>query len=147
VVQTSGSPIREGQDCRVDGLEVPSEVTAMFVSDMCCLSLVCCVARSRPKQMSRSHSANSITQSTVCNSSHSFMPPSMNSAWMTLHSFHWHVQNATTPCHSQELLPFLSVTYFFLPPFSPSYSSILSHLILPSISCSTSQFCCFQIHI
>ena len=28
-----------------------------------------------------------------------------------LHSFHWHVQNATIPCRSQELLPFLSVTY------------------------------------
>jgi hypothetical protein len=31
-----------------------------------------------------------------------------------IHSFHWHVQNATIPCHSQELLPFLSVMYFFL---------------------------------
>ena len=30
-----------------------------------------------------------------------------------IHSFHWHVQNATIPCPSQELLPFLSVTYFF----------------------------------
>ena len=57
-----------------------------------------------------------------------------------IHSFHWHVQNATIPCHSQELLPFLSVTYFILPPFSTNYSSIISHLILPSISWSTSQF-------
>jgi len=35
-----------------------------------------------------------------------------------IHSFHWHVQNATIPCRSQELLPFLSVMYPFLPPFS-----------------------------
>ena len=62
-----------------------------------------------------------------------------------IHSFHWHVQNATIPCRSQELLPFLSVMYFFLPPFSANYSSILSHFILPSISWSTSQSCCSQI--
>ena len=30
-----------------------------------------------------------------------------------MHSFHWHMQNATIPCHSQELLPFLSVIYPF----------------------------------
>ena len=62
------------------------------------------------------------------------------------HSFHWHVQNATIPCRSQQLLPFLSVMYFFLPPFSTNYSSILSHPILPSISWSPSQSCS-QIHI
>jgi hypothetical protein len=28
-----------------------------------------------------------------------------------IHPFHWHVHNATIPCHSQELLPFLSVIY------------------------------------
>jgi len=49
-------------------------------------------------------------------------------------SFHWCVQNAMIPCHSQELLPFLSVVHFFLPPFSTNYSSIISHLNLPSIS-------------
>jgi len=49
------------------------------------------------------------------------------------------VQNATIPCRSQWLLPLLSVMYFFLPPFSTNYSSILPHLILPSISWSTSQ--------
>jgi len=49
-----------------------------------------------------------------------------------LRSFHWCVQNATIPYHSQELLPFLSVMYFFLPLFSTNYSSILTHLILPS---------------
>ena len=65
---------------------------------------------------------------------------------MYMFSFHWRVRNATIPCRSQELLPFLSVTYFFLPPFSINYSSILSHLILPSISWSTSQSCCSQIH-
>jgi hypothetical protein len=34
--------------------------------------------------------------------------------------------------------------YFFPPPFSTNYSSILSHLILPSISWSTSHSCCSQ---
>ena len=63
------------------------------------------------------------------------------------HSFHWHMQNVTIPCHSQELLPFLSIMYFFLPSFSTNYSSILSHLILPSISWSTPQSCCSKIHI
>jgi len=62
-----------------------------------------------------------------------------------IHSFHWHVQKSTIPCRSQELLPFFSVMYFFLPPFSTNYSSILSHLILLSLSWSTSQSCCFQI--
>jgi len=61
-----------------------------------------------------------------------------------IHSFHWHVQNAMIPCRSQELLPFLSVMYFFLPPFSTNYSSILPHFILPSISWSTSQSLLFQ---
>ena len=64
-----------------------------------------------------------------------------------IHSIQCHVRNATIPCHSQELLPFLFVMYFFLPPFSTNYSSILSHLILPSISWSTSQSCCSQIHV
>jgi hypothetical protein len=60
-----------------------------------------------------------------------------------IHSFHWHVQNAMIPCRSQELLPFLSFMYFFSPPFSTNYSSILSHFILPSISWSTSQILLF----
>ena len=64
----------------------------------------------------------------------------------SIHSFHWHVQSATIPCGSQELLLFLSVMYFFLPPFSTNYSSILPQFILPSISWSTSQPHCFQIH-
>jgi len=67
-------------------------------------------------------------------------------AYSFIHSFLWHVQNATIPCHSQELLPFLSVMYFFLPLFSTNYLSILFHLILPSISWSTSHSCS-QIHI
>ena len=50
--------------------------------------------------------------------------------------FHRHVQNVTIPCHSQKILPFLSVMYFILPPFSTIYSPILSHLILPSVSWS-----------
>ena len=64
-----------------------------------------------------------------------------------VHSFHWNVQNAMIPCRSQELLPFLSVIYLLLSPFSTNYSSILSHLISPSISWPTSQSCCSQIHI
>ena len=72
---------------------------------------------------------------------------SLNENKGMIHSFHWHVQNVTIPSRSQKLLPFLSVMYFSLPPFSTNYSSILSHLILPSISWSTSQSCCSQIHI
>jgi hypothetical protein len=30
--------------------------------------------------------------------------------YMFIHEFHCHVQNATTPCRSQELLPFISVS-------------------------------------
>jgi len=48
-----------------------------------------------------------------------------------IHSFHWPMQNSTIPCRSQELLPFLPVMYFFLPPFHSKYSSILSlHLAI-----------------
>jgi hypothetical protein len=64
-----------------------------------------------------------------------------------IHSFQWRVQNLMIPCRSQELLPFLSIMYFFLPPFSTDYSSIPSHLVLPSISWSTSQSCCSQVHM
>ena len=41
----------------------------------------------------------------------------LSTTQLFIHSFHWHVQNATIPC-SQELLPFLSVIYSLLPPFS-----------------------------
>ena len=48
-----------------------------------------------------------------------------------IHSFRWGVQNATIPCHSQELLPFLSVMYFFLPPtIIPSSLTSSCHLFL-----------------
>ena len=63
-----------------------------------------------------------------------------------LHSFHWHVQDVMIPCSFQELLSFLSVMYLSLPPSSINYFSSLFHLILPSISSSTSQSCCSQIH-
>jgi hypothetical protein len=68
---------------------------------------------------------------------------------LSVHSipFLWHVQNVKIPCCPQELLPFLSVMYFFLSRFSTNYSSILSHLILLSVSWSTSKSCCSQIHI
>ena len=70
-----------------------------------------------------------------------------NPLLMTFLSFHCHVQNVTIPCRSQELLPFLSVLYIFLQPFSNNYSSLLSHLILPSISWSTSQSWCSLWHL
>ena len=51
-----------------------------------------------------------------------------------IHSFHWHVQNAMFPCHSQKLLPFLSVIYFSCHPSPPTIlpSSLTSsfHLFL-----------------
>ena len=37
----------------------------------------------------------------------------VSSKFSLIHSFHWRVQNEIIPCHSLELLPFLSVTYFF----------------------------------
>jgi hypothetical protein len=45
---------------------------------------------------------------------------------MFIDSFHWHVQNATIPCRSVELLPFLAVIPFALSPFSLYYSPILA---------------------
>jgi hypothetical protein len=50
-----------------------------------------------------------------------------------IHSFHWHAQNTTIPCCSQDLLPFLSVIYPFLafPPVSLTSSLTSScHLFL-----------------
>jgi hypothetical protein len=32
-----------------------------------------------------------------------------------IHSFHWHMQNATIPCHSQELLLFPLTAFCHLP--------------------------------
>jgi hypothetical protein len=61
-------------------------------------------------------------------------------SWSFNYSFHWHVQNAKIACRSQDLLPFLSVIYFFQPPLAASYSSILPHFILPSISWSYVNF-------
>jgi hypothetical protein len=40
-----------------------------------------------------------------------------------IRSFHWHVLNAVIPCRFQ-LLPFLSVIYFFLPLYSNYYSAL-----------------------
>ena len=62
-------------------------------------------------------------------------------------SFHWHVQNVTIPCRSQELLP-IPLCYVL-------FSATLLHqlffypvsLILPSISWSPTQSSCSQIHI
>jgi hypothetical protein len=64
--------------------------------------------------------------------------------WNHTHSYHilWVFPHCLQPSSlinsSQEFLPFLSVTYFFLPLFSTNYSYILPHFILPSISWSTS---------
>ena len=63
-----------------------------------------------------------------------------------VHSFHWHVQNAVIPCHSQELLPFFSIVYFSLPLFSTNYASVLPHFVQPSISRSSSWSCCVHFH-
>ena len=63
-------------------------------------------------------------------------------AYRCIHSFiHWHAQNETIPCRSQQLLPFLSVVYSFPPPSSTNWSSIFPYFVLPSISRSTSQPC------
>ena len=82
-----------------------------------------------------------------CSHVYSSKDITLNQNITLIHSFHWHVQNATIPCRSHELLPFPSVIYHFLPPFSTNQSSILPHIILPSISWSTFQLCCFQIDI
>ena len=78
----------------------------------------------------------------VCNFEYTFfcriLFPSFSGfgiVYMTVHSFRCHVRNATIPCRSQELLPFLSVMYFSLPRFSTNYSSILSHLICHLFLC------------
>ena len=59
---------------------------------------------------------------------------------------HWHVQNATIPCPSQGLLPFLLYT-FSCHIFSTNFFSILSHLILLSISSWSTSQSCSQIHM
>jgi hypothetical protein len=61
--------------------------------------------------------------------------------------FHSHVQNATIPCRSQELFPFLSVICSFLPLFSINYSSVFPPFIVSSIFWFTCWSCCFHIHI
>jgi hypothetical protein len=64
-----------------------------------------------------------------------------------IHSFHWHVQNATIPCRSQELLPFVSVMYVFPASllhqlfFHPLSPHLANHFLVYLKSC------CFQIHI
>jgi hypothetical protein len=50
------------------------------------------------------------------------------------------------PFSGASSIPLCYIQYFFLPLFSTNYSSILPHFILPSISWSTSQSYCFQIH-
>ena len=64
------------------------------------------------------------------------------SDWHSFHSFRWHVQNLTIPCRSQELLPFLSVTYFFLPlPSQPTFFHPLSpHLAIYFLVCLSILF-------
>ena len=62
-------------------------------------------------------------------------------------SIHWHEQNAVIPCRSQEPPAFLPIIHFFLPLLSANHSSILPHVIQPSISWYTSWSYCFQIHV
>jgi hypothetical protein len=60
---------------------------------------------------------------------------------MQCHSFHWHVQNTTIPCRSQDLLPFLSVIYFFLPltilPSSHLLLGLPHSLVISKYICNT----------
>jgi hypothetical protein len=51
-----------------------------------------------------------------------------------VHSFRWHVHNANIPCHSQWLLPFLSVIYPFPPTSLPSPSFQLAIYFLVYLS-------------
>jgi len=56
-------------------------------------------------------------------------PESPSQIHSFIYSFHWHVQNITIPCHSQELLPFLSVMYFSC---HPSPTTILPSFLTSS---------------
>ena len=51
-----------------------------------------------------------------------------------IQSFHWHVQNAVIPCHSQELLPFFPIIHFSChsspPTMFPSSLTLSCHLFL-----------------
>ena len=57
-----------------------------------------------------------------------------------IHSFHWHVQNAMIRCRSPELLPFLSIIYPFLPPFSTNHPPSLHLAIYFLVYLSASLF-------
>ena len=51
------------------------------------------------------------------------------SNYSIIHSFHWHVQDSTIPCHSQELLPFSLLCTFS---YHPSPPTILLSSLTPS---------------
>lgn len=63
--QTSGHLTRQGQDCRVNGPEVPTEMTTTCVQCVLCGgALSCC--RINPGDISRPLPANNSTQSLQC---------------------------------------------------------------------------------
>ena len=69
---------------------------------------------------------------------------------LLLNCFHSFIQLACAEFNDSLLFSGASsvpLFYVLFPAPFFSYSSILSHLILPSISWSTFQSCCFQIHI
>jgi hypothetical protein len=59
-----------------------------------------------------SHGLSELTESSAGRYVYCIMKHTLPS--LAIHSFHWHVQNMMIPCCSQELLPVLSVIYFFL---------------------------------
>ena len=67
-------------------------------------------------------------------------------ATVSFHFIHCHMQNATILCRSRQLLPSVCAVYSFPPPSSTNYSPTLPHYVFPSISRSTCQPFCFQIH-
>jgi hypothetical protein len=76
-------------------------------------------------------------------------PHSQTPLFLFIRSFHWHVQNSTIPCRSQELLPFLCYVLFpatlphqlFFHPLSPHlaiyFFVYLSNLVVPKFIYNT----------
>ena len=76
--------------------------------------------RVRKMMCTQTHTCNSVISETISSNIFTF-----TSYHPFIHSFHWLVQNATIPYSSQELLPFLSEMYFFLPSVSWSINPIV----------------------
>jgi hypothetical protein len=69
--------------------------------------------------------------------------------------FHWHVHNATIPCRSQELLPFLPVIYFFLLSFffslpcpqTSSEDTFYTQVVIPTEDTTTEAANSIGVHV